>query len=460
MNQTERLLLEAGWEKADCFRSLPNESGGKGYRDPCREEYRVILAIYRAFREEKPEKASQLIERCVLSSGRNILSGHDTNAPIQPRKMKSLERVLSWVAGYPETPEEILDWTATTLASWELTPQEYTDLRAANIAQDRQKVDICFRKWDKAMNGWHLFLSGTPEKITTRLAEPFFQRSLDRKTAALINLDPAEYERAHKNLQWAMRAINFASKPSNYLDAGILIEVGEGDYQEPPYYRFLIMDEMAQNNMDRPQEDAPPSAFAEMALREKFRAGLFNRTIQMLRLSFATARYRRDHGRTPGSVQELIPRYLDESFTPNSDRFWTLIPVEPFTALTLPPAGAFSGPVAEGFSHYFKDPGNKGEIPSGIEDLKPYIPEGTDLSQFVPCFARVEKSLLYCLVIRHDPALYDQIQQAVALVGEPVPSQMETGFRYQYFSIPPGNFEEGVETSPGNVNLPTGAGKK
>jgi len=451
MNRTERFLLEEGWKRTDCFRTSPSEFRGKGYRDPCRGEYRVILTIFRAFREGKPEKASRLIERCVLSSGRSILSCHDMDTPLQPQKMKSLERVLSWVADYPGTPEEILDWTAVTLASWELTPQEYTDLRMTNIAQDRQKADICFRKWDKAMNGWHLFLSGVPEKMTTQLAEPLLQRSLDRKTAALINLDPVEYEKAQQNLRWAMKALNFSERPPFSL---VFLKIEDGVWDEESYYRVLIKDALTEDYSGRPLEEDQVSDFTRMAWEEKFRAGLFNRAIQMLRLSFATARYRRDHERYPGSVQELIPRYLDESFAPNSEQVWTLTPVEPFTALTLPPTGSVSGLVAKGFFHYFKDPRNKGQIPSGVEELKPYVPEGTDLSRFTPCFVRIEKSLLYSLLVRHDPVLSDQIQEAAALTGEPVPPQDEIAFRYQYFSIPPGNFEEGKETPPSPPSAP------
>jgi hypothetical protein len=255
--------------------------------------------------------------------------------------------------GYPETPEEILDWTAATLDSWELTPQEYTDLRITNIAQDRQKADICFRKWDKAMNGWHLFLSGVPEKMTTRLAEPLFRRSLDRKTAALINLDPVEYEKAQQNLRWAMKALNFSERPQFSL---VYFESEDGVWDEESYYRVLIKDVLTENYRGRTLEKGQISDFTSMALRERLRVGLFNRTIQMLRLTFASTRYRRDHGRYPGSVQELIPRYLDESFAPNSEQVWTLTPVEPFTALTLPPVEFVSRHVARGFSHYFKIP--------------------------------------------------------------------------------------------------------
>jgi hypothetical protein len=57
VNKTERFLLEEEWKKNDCFRVSFHDMGGKGYRVPCRGEYRVILAIYRAFREGQPEKA-------------------------------------------------------------------------------------------------------------------------------------------------------------------------------------------------------------------------------------------------------------------------------------------------------------------------------------------------------------------------------------------------------------------
>jgi hypothetical protein len=458
MNQIERVLLETDWKQEDFL----VQNGVILDRNP------AILAVHRAVLEGKPEKAARLIERYVLLSGESYFVHPSCDKISRQRGMECLERFLARVARDPGTPEDILEWTATTLASWKLTSREYQDLCDSNLYRYREIVYASLGKGidsgeAQETNGWHFFFSGVPEKAASSLARPFLLRVFDRKVEALCNQDEAEYEKAQKNFEWVSLAMNLRN-PSH--------ENWEGSYRGLLMQNALAYDQGGSrlenpgkmrktSDSKDPTEVSPPSGnentlFAALASEEKTEPDAFNRAIEMTRLAFASARYRREHGRYPGSVPDLIPRYLDESFAPTPDQIWAIVWIEPFTAVTAPDYSDQSPVVTRAFVKYLQASENMGRIPSGIEALRPYAPAGTDLSPLTSCFVPVERCPLYCLVVRHDRGLFEQIQQTSTLKGESV-SLPDTASQYLYFSIPPRSLENvtSVQAPPVSGAFPT-----
>jgi hypothetical protein len=330
----------------------------------------TYLAFYRKLRNGNPEEITRWIERCVQHYGESILLGQYRGQypPEYDREIEEFEELLSWMALQPKVPEEALDSVAAQLASWKLTPEEYRVLRTASFYEKREWQFLLLKETGPEKNSWHYFLSGTPEKVVSRLAEPLLIRALDRQTEALIQLDVAGYGAAQKARKLAIRVLNFSDE-----------------------------DQVDQEEL-----------FKSLWEEEKKQPDAFNRSIAMTRFAFASARYRREHGRYPDSVTDLIPRYLDESFAPTSDRLWFIFKPEPFTALILPSSDDLPSSATQVLINYAQAPENKGKIPKSVDDLKPYAAPGTDLAPLAPCFVRIDECPVYGLVVRNAPILEEE----------------------------------------------------
>jgi hypothetical protein len=254
-----------------------------------------------------------------------------------------------------------------------------------------------------------------------------------------------------------------------YDSRGTLIE-------KPGYLSTALFGELKESPNARPQNSSsepPQSAFSSMKLDE-VSPDDFNEPIAQVRLAFAAARYRREHGRYPASVEEMIPRYLGETFKPNSERFWTLVRMEPLhtvvettpydqkTVLKTPqtstswstawwcvdPPSSFTQVLAA----YADDPRNEGRIPENLEDLKPYAKPDTDLAEFAPYFIQTDEYLLITRVLLKDPrqkAFYELQKEMNATQGKNDETlRPDTPFQTLYVSIPPWDLKDTGTHSP------------
>ena len=107
----------------------------------------------------------------------------------------------------------------------------------------------------------------------------------------------------------------------------------------------------------------------------------------------AAGRFRRATGRYSRSVEELVPDYLDASFTAPRWLKWLIIDLEPFTTPDLSvgsPAlkGAVKGYLLE----------NDRVMPTEAEDLRPYVMKQTGIGQFGNSFRTFEGRPVFCCV--------------------------------------------------------------
>jgi hypothetical protein len=465
MNRIERFLLEGRWERPGFFYHV--YPGSSETQEDLTTAYSILfsdisdgnllyLVIHRAIRNQDTEKTSKIIEQYIRLSGEFLFADLEYLGVSHLDKIRLLGNFLSWIATDRQIPEETLEWTANTLASWKLEPQEYADLCAANRDQCRESLVASFKEiivsQSEQLRGsmfWHYFLKGHLEETVTQAAAPILWRALDRKAAALKNQNEAEYREAHRIQKMALRTMNipegklhssrfnswFTSSVSSYGDlmmedglaydlAGRSIKNQEGLFS-------------GQENFTEPgsPREKGDTAFAALKLLESAHGERFNRTIEMARMVFATARYRREHGRFPDSVEAMIPRYLDESFAPTEDQFWSIVKTKPLDTVVLPrfsnPPSAFS----KILNAYVEDPRNEGRLPASLEELKPYANPKADLTPFAPYFVRIEEYPVLSLVV-----LKDEVQ---ASLYEGIRKQRSGGatFQYLFFSFPPWNPE-------------------
>jgi hypothetical protein len=193
----------------------------------------------------------------------------------------------------------------------------------------------------------------------------------------------------------------------------------------------------------------PFTAFARGGITEEIEVDRFNRAIAMARLLFASARYRRASGHYPDSVEEMIPRYLDEFFRPNSERFWTIARIEPFNTVVLPDPweeGATS--FTQILTQYVQDPQNEGKLPAGVEDLKPYADPALDLTPFAQQFVQIGEYRVFSLVVLKEKHPSVEIGSRMEIKiwesgGTPAP---DSAIQYLRFGFPPWNAEGILET--------------
>jgi hypothetical protein len=494
MDRMEGLFLDPRW----------NEEGGP---DPTfipgkwSPQYPVdsliYLTLYRALRNGDTEKASTLIERYVRLYGTYYFDADSYDMPLRSEIIMTLERFLSWVASDPRVPEEILEWTATTLASWPLSPQEYSELCTLNLNRSRENIVLALE--ERTLSHQHDDEESVLGKaflrtmsVIERQSFQILQRTLDRKMTALIHQDRDEYRKAQTIQELALLGMGHDRDDTpitgssgsfysfdHFLIRDALAYDSQGTLIEKPGYLSTALfgklkdSERTDSRPRNPSSEPPPSAFSSMKLEEAS-PEFFNETIGQVRLAFAAARYRREHGRYPASVEEMIPRYLGESFKPNSERFWTLVRMEPLhtvveqtpydqkTVLEDPqtsaswstawwcvePPSSFTQILAA----YADDPRNKGRAPENIEDLKPYAKPDTDLTAFVPYFIQTDEYLLITRVLLKDPrqkAFYEFQKEIDAAQGKNDETlQPDTPFQTLYVSIPPWNPEEGRKIPP------------
>ena len=403
------------------------------------------LAFCRAIRNGESERASRMIELNTLWCGKTLFSRRERGEEKHffLLYLEMLERYLVQAAASASIPEDVLKWVDITLASWALTPEEYSVLQTDH-------VNLCREEWitelkdslaegdPHKMNGWHLFLSGIPEEVVAKVTEPLLWRAIDRKTEALINLDATGYKEANRLLKFAVLGMNFPGimdRPDDRLRTG--------DYSD-----LLAQDALGRDIEGQPIEtsggirafldmnDTSHTLFDRMAWEEETYVERFNRAIALTRFALASARYRREQGRYPDSVTELIPRYLDASFAPTPDRLWYIFKSDPFTAVIPPDTFDSVSSATQVLIRYGEDPRNDGKLPAGVEDLKPYLDPGMDSSQFDGYFVRIEECPVYGLIVRNDPHLDGSVESGrEAGTGEGGLSSGRDS-QYLYFPMP------------------------
>jgi hypothetical protein len=549
MDRLERFLLEKRWDREEgpdlAFLFLEWNPGGSWgpYSPP---HSLIYLILYRALENEETEKVSQILEGYVRLSGEFCFSADPLDHG-QILMIETLERLLFWAASDRRVPEDVLEWTAATLASWKLTPQEAVELRLANLERwhDILSDSIPKPKMDPvpSVNPDHpvpSFLNiaffRVPEKTLLNAGELLQHRVLDRKTAALLNQDETEYQKAFLT-QWAIDK-DYAIKTTSPLrrkskqeivdhypiDSACLTLLLSDATDIDEYGRTLgkwnIRAAQLQNlantwkgffDRDHSQDDFHPgpvpsprqatSAFETFSTPSDLYVDPFNDSLAMARLVFAAARYHREHGRSPDSVEAMIPRYLDESFRPTPDRFWALGHQEPLNRVVsnAPDEQGISEPDDTSWSRYyyqipgeptsltqilvpyFKDPRNRNRLPSAPEDLKPYAKPDMDVATLAPYFIHTGEPLVFSLVFpnglrktRYFEALwekYEQIRLSEKMSDQRIRNKLEnnsvsdngyqniqlekneklhldTPFQILHILLPPWDPEEGRKVSP------------
>ncbi len=420
------------------------------------------LAFCRAIRNGESERASRMIEVNTLWCGKTLFSRRERGEEKHffLLYLEMLERYLAQAAASASIPEDVLKWVDATLASWTLTPEEYSVLRSDH-------VNLCREEWITElrnsltsggyyesngagrksfrsggyyeMNGWHLFLSGIPEKVAAKAIEPLLWRAIDRKTEALVNLDVTGYGEASRLLKFVSVGMNLP----DVFDNQAASHLTTGNYSD-----LLAKDALGYDHEGQPVEspggirafldlnDSSHTLFDRMAWEEKTYVERFNRAIALTRFALASARYRREYGRYPDSVADLIPRYLDDSFAPTSDRLWFIFKSEPFTAVIPPGISDSVSSATQVLIRYVDDPRNDGKLPAGVEDLKPYLDPGMDTSQFEVYFVRIDECPVYGLMVRNDPLLDGSVESGrEAGTGEGGLSSGRDS-QYLYFPMP------------------------
>ncbi len=495
MDRLEGLFLDPLW----------NEEGGpdsalieRAWRPQRPVDSLIYLTLYRALQNGDTDKASTLVERYVRLYGTYYFQA-DPYDSFRTEMMPTLGNFLSWIVSDPRVPEAILEWTATTLASWPLSPQEYSELCVLNLDRNRGNLDLILKDYTLFSyrnvhdHGYGLEPKDFTDKVSDtiqRLSVPILQRTLDRKMVALIYQDTTEYRKAQRMQEVALLFMGhdrnnpltggnsgIFSSFSDFLMQDALAYDSRGTLIEKPgYLSTALFGELKESPNARPQNSSsepPQSAFSSMKLDE-VSPDDFNEPIAQVRLAFAAARYRREHGRYPASVEEMIPRYLGETFKPNSERFWTLVRMEPLhtvvettpydqkTVLKTPqtstswstawwcvdPPSSFTQVLAA----YADDPRNEGRIPENLEDLKPYAKPDTDLAEFAPYFIQTDEYLLITRVLLKDPrqkAFYELQKEMNATQGKNDETlRPDTPFQTLYVSIPPWDLKDTGTHSP------------
>jgi hypothetical protein len=411
MDLMESRLMESRWDRADFF-DLSRLKDCEDAQILLRSE-KTCLALFRALRHGDPARAAQLIERYVQLAGKTLLIEQDGGLSI------NLEHFLFELASEQNAPEAMLDRIAASLASWKLDPQEYRDLQVAKItrchdlwvASLRVSLDTQSNRYWTGRTGWTTVPFKSLEKVGVAAAEPLLWRAIDRKTEALITQNPADYRAADLQIQAALNATRFIRKEGftwrDETRGGIglswlgLLE-GNGlayDANGAPLKKGPR--EANSANGDSPTTE---TAFSSL-LQGKYRyfgdtsQESFNRWIEVFQFVFAAARYHREHGRYPDSVRDLIPRYLDESFSGSPEQEMTIEKIAPFDQIVLPELGYDTPPslFTRTLAAYRDDPRNSEKWPASIEDLKPYAKPGEDLTPYAGCFVHLDELPLFCI---------------------------------------------------------------
>jgi len=417
MDWMEKMLSEERWDRADFFDLTRLKD--------CEDAQRIFfsektcLALFRALRRGDPAKASQLIERYVQLSGKCFF--------VEPERWISLEwpivleRFLFELASEPKAPEAMLERIATNLASWELSPQEYTDLQVANInrchdllvASLKVSLDPQYNRYWQSHTGWTTVPLKSVEKAGVSAAGPLLWQAIDRKAEALIRQDAVEYRAAHMQMRMAMNAIQITRKegfvwehePDSYgpMSCMDLLEKNGLAYDWRGERLKNRGNLLAGTNSTVTDSDTTETQFSALYREESnsiWSREEFNRSIETIRFVFATARYHRDQGHYPDSVRNLIPRYLDESFAASPDREMTLLKIAPSDLIVLPefvnePPSLFTRLLAA----YREASPNSKKWPAGIGDLKPYAKPGEDPTPYAGCFVHIEELPIFCIPV-------------------------------------------------------------
>ncbi len=461
MNRIERFLLDAEGDRENSSENPLRDRNNIGeiVSNP-------TLTVYRAIRDGDREKAVRLIERFVIESGECIFSDSDSSGVSQQNRIADLERFLSRVASDPLVPEETLEWAAATLASWKLDLQEHVSLRAATVNQEREALVVVLRKTIEEQSqefedwiDWFRMPSG-PKQVVQNILTPVLYRAIDRKAAAVLRQDGAEYEKAQRILHLSFEAMGLSENT---------IPCPQGTRVAVSYWELLLKDGLAYTSTGISLEELkrtipggkgpfnaysrdknPFTAFARGGATAEIEVDRFNRAIAMARLLFASARYRRESGHYPDSVEEMIPRYLDESFRPNSERFWTIARMEPFNTVVLPdPWEEDATSFTQILSQYVQDPQNEGKLPAGIEDLKPYADPAFDLTPFAQQFVQIGEYRVFSLVVLKEKHPSVEIGSRMEMKiwesgGTPTP---DSAIQYLRFGFPPWNAEGVLDVS-------------
>jgi hypothetical protein len=418
MNRVDTFISDGRLGKTELDKIFPYSEWG--FNSPVFET--VYLTLRRAIRRGETEKASQLVEQAVLLSG-EFLFDTQSSRELSDWEHTSLKQFLVCIAAEPGIPEDVLDWTATTLASWKLTPQEYADLCVANLNRSRDALMAALQEPvapDEAVFGsrrvdyWNLCLSGVPGRMVSNVMKPILFQAIDRKVVALTHRDAVEYEKA----QWAQ---TLACLTMKHLEERI---VHSPVFPADRNYQLLTRRKDAHSFTELfiRQDKETEKTFSSIAdFSPELLTQHFNDQIETTRLVFAAARYRREYGQYPDSVEAMIPRYLDESFAPTPEQFWLTIPMKPDTVVVMKtpyddvstPAGPpgtknvryysrFGNNISTTFTlvlrDYCADPRNADKLPSGPEDLKPYTPTGTDPASFGEHFVKIGNAPIFCRV--------------------------------------------------------------
>jgi hypothetical protein len=432
----------------------------------------IYLILDRALESGDTGKTAQLIECYVRLSGEFCFAA-DPMDQTQVRMIETLERFLFWAASDPRVPEDVLEWVAATLASWKLTPQEAVDLRFANLERWHDLLFSFFSSLKPeipaepslntgpVLSFLNIALFRLPEKTYANATGPLLARALDRKTAALINRDMPEYQKT------VLRQFVCSETPGNITTPSVfsknrsdsLASCFRGTFGLCSTYLDLLawdgteIDEDGNYSgkgngyirgwntckkwvlgftrfdwffsKDGSSEHSSPSSPPKQTITAFERFGMpldpdvdrFNDALAMARLVFAAARYHREYGHDPDSVEAMIPRYLDESFRPTPDRLWTLVRQEPQNTVVLKTPreqvikevdygpwsswywdSQYSTSLTQVLTPYFKNPGTRDRWPGNPEDLRPYLKPGENPASYTPYFVRTGEALVFSLV--------------------------------------------------------------
>jgi hypothetical protein len=398
MDRLEKMLEENRWDRFDAF-DLAQAKDKDDARTILRSDA-TIRAIFRALRRGEPEKADRLIERYVRLAGKQILAFEYQYSFVA--RVSALGRFLFLLTLEPKVPDETLERIAATLASWRLDAQESRDLQTASLLRSRDILVASLKVgfdpdhnsfWQR--NDWGSYPLKALEKAGTCAAEPALFRTIDRKAVALIAGDAPAYKLAHQQLKMALGTIRMARMERFFF--------GKWDYSSPDDYGTLLLKDGLTIQYE--------SVSGTKTLFDEFTQGevplytdcnvaspgsLYNLQIARLRLMLAVGRYHREHGRYPASTREMVPRYLDESFTTPSEQFWTLLTTVPFNGILFPEADNTNRELAtpSRFTRlvvaYYSDPRHPEILPTRIEDLKHYADPGEDLTPFAKCFVHLD----------------------------------------------------------------------
>ena len=233
------------------------------------------------------------------------------------------------------------------------------DYRAehAIAARVRFMRDFEQERMRRTPNSFHYLWSGVPEETVHRFLLPAMNRQIDHLTMALARGRTSDVLAAHKQIVRLGKLMNFGERSWGYR------RIGFGS------------DDIMSISFSFPT--APSAQKLQLAL-----GGYNNFEPDFPELIIAASYYRHTHGRFPERIEELVPKYLPDTFLPSPQSTWAIIPIKRFhQPITTYYKDDYDTqePFSLAVKKYME---NESKVPDSLEDLKKYLPNDLDPELF------------------------------------------------------------------------------